>query len=467
MRTGNTWIMLLAAAVAVPCLATNYYVAASGSTPTEPWTNWAWAHTNLIEVVARCRDGDTVYVTNNSTYYLTNQVSISYAINLRSWAPDGGLDPDTTILDGNYPNTTNRLFFLNNYGAWLRGFTLTNGCFWSTSTVMPWAGGGAVSIARGNLTNCVISGSRNHHNYDGSANGGGAIYLGGGSGRSGTVWNCRIIGNTSTNNGGGGVKVTYGGPWLLANCVLAQNDTTNAGGGGLNAYLPADLELRDCQIASNVSRLGGGGIVFTGGGRLVRCVINGNLVRLSGGGGAYLGHNTSVRNCSIHDNVCLASGSSIGGGLYFTSSSNGLVENCTIYGNTASYGGGIAFYTATGQVDNCVVWSNTAAISGSNYWVHSSSTAYFTNCCAAPDPAAYGSNCFATNCLVADPLFAGLADNNVRLSPLSPCVNAGINRAWMAGEHDLDGFSRVDHFMRVVDMGAYEFYQHGTLFKVW
>ncbi len=78
--------LLLAAMIAIPCAATNYYVAAAGSNPQPPWTNWATAHTNLIEVVARCRDGDTVYVTNNSTYYLTNQVDISYAINVRSYA---------------------------------------------------------------------------------------------------------------------------------------------------------------------------------------------------------------------------------------------------------------------------------------------------------------------------------------------------------------------------------------------
>ena len=112
--------------------ATNYYVRPSSPNPTEglSWTNWDQAHTNLIEVTARARDGDTIYLTNNATYYLTNHVSISYAVNVRSWAPDGGLDPTNTILNGNYPATTNRIFYLNNYGTWIRGVTMTNGCFW-------------------------------------------------------------------------------------------------------------------------------------------------------------------------------------------------------------------------------------------------------------------------------------------------------------------------------------------------
>jgi len=135
----QSWCAIVLAVVGQSLLATNYYVAASGSTPDGQWTNWAGAHTNLIEVVARTRDNDTVYVTNNATYYLTNQVSISYAVTVRSWAPDGGLDPTNTILNGNYPNTINRHFTLNNYDAKVAGFTLTNGCD-------NWANGGSIYL---------------------------------------------------------------------------------------------------------------------------------------------------------------------------------------------------------------------------------------------------------------------------------------------------------------------------------
>lgn len=459
MRAGNTWIMLLAVAVAVPCLATNYYVAASGSTPTEPWTNWAWAHTNLIEVVARCRDGDTVYVTNNSTYYLTNQIGINYAINLRSWAPDGGLDPDTTILDGNYPNTTNRLFVLNNYGAWIRGLTLTNGCFWSTSTVSPWAGGGAVSMRYGHLTNCIITGNRNYHNFDGSVNGGGGMFLGAYASSSGSVWNCRIIGNSSTNNSGGGVKISYGGPWVFDHCIIAGNDTTNGGGGGVSVYTTTALDFRDCQIISNISRLGGGGIAASGAGEFNRCLIKGNVSRLSSGAGIHISASMIARNCVIFDNTCLPSGSSIGAGAYIASGSNSLVENCTIFSNTATYSGGVGF-AATGRVDNCIVWGNTGTSGISNYWIAPAALAVFTNTCTAPDPAAYGANCIAAGCIATDPLLDGAGRVNVT----SPCVNAGINRAWMAGARDFEGITRIDRFSGVVDMGAYEFLPHGIIF---
>ncbi len=249
---------------------------------------------------------------------------------------------------------------------------MTNGCWWSTSTVAPWTGGGAAHIIKGHLTNCVLSGNRNYHNYGGTANGGGALFLGGGNGRSGTVSNCKITGNISTNNGGGGVKVCYGGPWLLDNCELSYNETTNSSssaGGALNAYVPVDLELRDCQIFSNVSRAGGGGVSMSTGGRLTRCRIYGNMSRASGGGGAYLGNKTLARNCLIYNNTCLPSGSSIGGGVYFPSGTNGLIQNCTIYSNTSTYGGGIGFYNSTSFVENCVLWGNEYYVTGPNYWL--------------------------------------------------------------------------------------------------
>ncbi|MCX6992200.1 MAG: hypothetical protein NT011_03550 [Kiritimatiellaeota bacterium] len=118
----------LAMVLSVPwASATNYYVVTSSQqpSPTPPWTNWGWAHTNLFEVVAAARDNDTVYVTNNAKYYLTNQINVSYAITVRSWGPGGIIDPTNTIIDACAPGTTNRHFSLSNYWATLAGFTLT------------------------------------------------------------------------------------------------------------------------------------------------------------------------------------------------------------------------------------------------------------------------------------------------------------------------------------------------------
>ena len=56
------------------------------------------------------------------------------------------------------------------------------------------------------------------------------------------------------------------------------------------------------------------------------------------------------------------------------------------------------------------------------------------------------------------------ANYNLRLTAGSPCINAGTNQAWMAGDVDLDGRTRVDRFSRLVDMGCYEYVPVGTLF---
>lgn len=460
-RTLNVWLgLLLAPAMVSTGWATNYYVAASGSTPTPPYTNWGWAHTNLIEVVARTRDGDTVYLTNNATYYLTNQVSINYAITVRSWRPDGDLDPVTTIINGNYSTTTNRCFYLNNYGAWLKGLTITNGCMMTVN------GGGGVWLAKGHLTNCVITGNRSLYATDSGSEGGGGMWLYNGSG---TVWNCTISHNTSYACGGG-IKVFVGGPWLIANSMIAGNVTTNPGyvgaGGGISANIAA-LELRDCLIVSNRSSLWGGGVDLAQRGDLVRCVVAYNTIkRFEGNGGAGAGIYMSggtLRNCVIRNNYTFL-GNSYGAAIHFfaVAATTCLVQNCTISSNISDvYPGIFVADTRTNVfIENSIIWANSGAGS-SNYYFSGSGVALFTNCCTAPDPGAAK----RTNCVFSDPRFAGLANGNVRLQSGSPCINTGVNRAWMDGAMDVDGLSRIDRFFGQVDMGAYEYLPKGILFR--
>ncbi|MDP6525269.1 MAG: right-handed parallel beta-helix repeat-containing protein [Kiritimatiellia bacterium] len=53
-----------------------------------------------------------------------------------------------------------------------------------------------------------------------------------------------------------------------------------------------------------------------------------------------------------------------------------------------------------------------------------------------------------------DPHFVNAGAGDYRLSPSSPCINAGLNMTWMAGAEDLDGNERIIGVL--VDMGAYE-----------
>ncbi len=64
----------------------------------------------------------------------------------------------------------------------------------------------------------------------------------------------------------------------------------------------------------------------------------------------------------------------------------------------------------------------------------------------------------------ANPLF--IDADKFRVQPNSPCLNAGTNQAWMAGDVDLDGWTRIDRFSRLVDMGCYEYIPGGMMFGI-
>ena len=73
-----------------------------------------------------------------------------------------------------------------------------------------------------------------------------------------------------------------------------------------------------------------------------------------------------------------------------------------------------------------------------------------------------------TDAVTSDPMFEEIANNNCRVQASSPCINAGVNRAWMDNNdsRDFDGRSRIDRFFRRVDIGAYEYLAKGSLFTV-
>ena len=125
-----------------------------------------------------------------------------------------------------------------------------------------------------------------------------------------------------------------------------------------------------------------------------------------------------------------------GDGIYVASGSARL-ENCTVANNTNQ---GINRAGGMVTVTNSIIWGNGVDVTGTVTLGWSDSGNGVT-------PGVNG-------CLSADPLFEGAATNNYRLRKESPCLNAGINLAWMIGALDLDGDPRIKNGL--VDMGAYE-----------
>lgn len=254
-------------------------------------------------------------------------------------------------------------------------------------------------------------------------------------------------GNMAPAGNAGGVYVSNTG--MVQNCVIVNNRALNGGG----AYVEKNGVVRSCRIYGNLSGYGAG--VYLLAGTVAGCTITNNdctYLNNSSGGGVNMGHAASVlRNCLIKGNKAGRGGGGVSMG-------NGTLENCTIVENLNLnyYGGGLAQYAGT--VRNTVVWNNTEANGwwNSPNWYLAGGTA--SNCCS-PSPL-LPSNAGNT---AANPRFQDREAGNFRLSPGSPCIDAGMNGA--GGATDLDGNNRTDN--GVVDMGAYEFTPGALQCSLW
>jgi len=448
--------------------AETYYVATSGvdtRTGTGDWTNAVLTISNGVRLASSVA-GNVVWVSNGE-YVISAQINITNGITVRGW----GANRADMVVDGS--NVT-YCFSINHANALLAGLTVMRG------TNSGGGGGIYVSPNGGTISNCVVK--------DCIAGTGGGVHLNG----NGRLTCSAILGNKTTvgNSGmtGGGVYLN-GHNNVVSNCMIASNDTTlgtSGGGGGLAFSSGTNCLLTDSTIHSNVVQGYGGGIVvynslnftvnrcvisnnFTttaayGGGIYVwpgstgvieNCMIVNNSIPLGQGGGAYIGVGVIwMRNCLIKGNSPRNHNLRYGGGLYLEKGAR--VDSCTVVGNTNTYsghGGGIWANTNDVTIVNSVVWSN----EGGDIAV-SSGTLTLTNCCVS-NATVFGGPGNITN----NPVFVDPGADNWRLSKGSPCINAGLNQPWMIGAVDLDGHSRMDHFRRQADIGAYEYLAGGTI----
>ncbi len=476
--------------------ATNYVVppGTTGVTPTPPYTNgWDYAATNLIEAVNAAGVSNTVLV-STGLYLLTNYVDITKSLHVKSWNRElGRVDRAGTIVNGNYPATTNRCFRLYGVSAKiiLEGFTITNGFASGATTVG--SGGGIYfgATAESMITNCVIAGCEaayagggiacmifycaiGNSEVVGNAAGayGGGIYCHDNPGD--RLINGVLISNNTASLDGGGIYVGSSPVGIITNCVIVNNATLGQGGG---VYVHRVARISDSVISGNSATNSGygGGLYFYFGGAtglvaVEHCVISANR-NAREGGGIYLrstATNVTMRNCLIAQNTNSLGGNYHGGGVMMLHAAN-LVENCTIAGNrsagTNCYAGGVYLnFAATAQTNlrNCIVYDNIA----SNYPdVHVVTTALVYNCCLKPAGAKDGIASGANN-LEDAPLFAETDAGNYRLQRLSPCINAGTNQSWMAAGSDLDRRARLDRVCGIADIGCYEYIPAITFFSL-
>jgi predicted outer membrane repeat protein len=129
----------------------------------------------------------------------------------------------------------------------------------------------------------------------------------------------------------------YGSSLTVENCTFTINVAYESGA-GIGCFSGSDLILTYCTLNSNIAIQSGAGIFLENSQATInKCTICENQV-FTGGAGIYCASNSIIKviESTITDNC----GGNQGGG--FSGIGDATFQNCYIYGNTACSGGGFA-----------------------------------------------------------------------------------------------------------------------------
>jgi hypothetical protein len=297
----------------VACAAADiHYVNVNSTNPVAPYINWETAATNINDAVNKASNGDTVLV-NNGTYAVTARTLINKRLGVAS--VNG---PEVTIVQGD--GNSDRIFKIDakNGLVTLAGFTVT---------------GGAQSAGAGI-----------------QAEGAGPIVIAG----------CIVSNNVATGNGGGlDLKETGGDTTdiTVRNCLVIDNGAKL--GAGIRAKIDGDsngiIRIEDCTVIGNTSTDDGGGLwcdADTGAVHVVRTVIYDNSA-VDNGGGIRLRDNATLSDSLVAGNTAKR-----GGGADMAGSGGNVIVNVTLVGNHATDKGG-GLWNALAY--NSIIYDNTAS----------------------------------------------------------------------------------------------------------
>ena len=335
--------------------------------------------------------------------------------------------PDVTTIDGTGHYHVVQCISGEGSATVLEGFTITGGN--ADGSESDNLGGGMYNTGSSpTVTNCIFTSNNAYR-------GGGMHNL---ASSSPTVTNCTFSGNKARD--GGGMCNHQGSNPTVSDCTFSEKNSSYLGGGMCN--LGSNPTVTDCIFLSNEASLHGGGI-YNGSGNpdVTNCIFSGNTASAHGGG--MMNNDSSspkVANC-IFTSLNTAGGG--GGGMANSVNSNPIVTNSTFKMNTAVDGGGMFNYNSNPTVINCILWGNSPP------QIVSNSVPVVTY---SDVQGGTGQTWFGVGCIDADPMFA---DTEGRLSPGSPCIDAGNDADVPSGvTTDLDGNPRIQG--ACVDMGAFE-----------
>lgn len=203
---------------------------------------------------------------------------------------------------------------------------------------------------------------------------------------------CNISGSVN-----GGVRILYSNP-RLNNCRIMQNTASQMGGGGILAMLQhGTLELNECVISGNT--------------------VNPVAGQASFGGGIFVMGDAVLRGCTIEDNVCRATCTSNGyqavaaGGGVASWGGNVAYRGCRIMGNTVradgynnwligkawALGGAVGVFGGTSTFSNCVLAHNRLEAAGG---IENLPFGSAITCGTMREPTSSSSSVDVTNCTV-------------------------------------------------------------------
>ncbi|MFH1719850.1 MAG: right-handed parallel beta-helix repeat-containing protein [Planctomycetota bacterium] len=249
-----------------------------------------------------------------------------------------------------------------------------------------------------------------------------------------------IDGFTITAGSQHGMYNRRGSP-TVANCTFSGNQA-NCWGGGMCSE-NGSPRLSNCTFSRNWAQYGGGLWSLGGTPVLTHCTFTGNSATYGGGMYNYNNSHPRVINCTFTGNSA-----KYGGAMYSNNNCRPAVTNCTFTCNVANGEGGAMrnIDNCSPTLTNCILWGNTPDEIVDHF--RSSSTVNYSHVRGGR-----GKPWFGEGCIDADPLFVGVDD--LRLSPDSPCIDAGDNTALPS--EITTGLGGNPRFINgKVDMGAFE-----------
>ena len=228
---------------------------------------------------------------------------------------------------------------------------------------------------------------------------------------------------------GGGIYCGKASAPAIIDCIIVDNRAIM--GGGIYCDEMASPKMVNVRLMNNNAKVSGGGVfAFKAFPDVVRSRFVGNHAANTGGGfHAYKGA-PRIRNSVVWKNVALS-----GGGISCDESLCSLVNNTIVKNRAASYGGGVLVDGGATKIVNNIIWENADDLYSESFGTAS-----------RPDHTNISDGDFlrVNGNLSKEPLFVDPENGNFRLSPQSPCIDAG--RA-AATYNDPDGSRN--------DMGAY------------